>query len=86
MVDLTGTYYYNEQKRNKYEVSSENEECLMNDDMKLRNHKKSLIGEVAYTKKNGLSTISIGYKATLSSSLSTISNIFSAAKEYKYHS
>lgn len=85
-MDLTGTYYYNEQKRKKYEVSSENEECLMNDDMKLRNRKKSLIGEVAYTKKKGLSTISIGYKVTLASSLSTISNIFSGVNEYKYHS
>ena len=86
VLDLMGTYYYNKQRRTKEEMVAESAKCLMNDLMNLRNHKKSLIGEVAYSKKKGLCTFSLGYKATLASSLSTISNVFSGDNEYKYHS
>lgn len=85
-IDLTGTYYHNKQNRDKQEFSANNEENTLTDNMKLRNHKESLIGEIAYTKKKHMGTLSLGYKMTLASSRSTISNIISEGDEYKYKS
>lgn len=84
VVDLTGTYYSNRQTRKKNETM--NEEDLLSDNMYLKNHKESLIGEISYTKKQGFETISLGYKVTLASSRSMIENYFSAGGEYNYHS
>lgn len=86
IMDLTGTYYRNKQERNKQEVANDNHDLLLSDDMRLLNHKRSMIGELAYTKKTGLETISLGYKASLASSNSTISNVLSEEGEYKYQS
>lgn len=84
VVNLTGIYYCNRQTRNKQE--SMHEENLLSDNMRLKNHKESLIGEISYTKKQGFETISLGYKATLASSRSMIENYFSVGNEYSYHS
>lgn len=86
ILDLTGTYYHNKQERNKEERVADSQNLLLFDDMHLQNNKKSIIGELAYTKKKGLSILSLGYKTSLSSSNSTISNILSENKDYCYHS
>lgn len=85
-IDVLGTYYHNNQKKLNREKDAESGDTTLEDNMSLRNDKKSLIGEIAYTKAWGLHTLSIGYKGTWASSNSTISNYLSNGKEYEYES
>lgn len=84
--DLVGTYYHNKQKNLSRETDTKSGNITMEDDMNLRNDKKSLIGEVAYSKTWGARVLSIGYKGVLASSNSTISNYLSNGEKYDYHS
>lgn len=84
-LDVVGTYYHNKQKKTNRETDTKSGEITLEDFMNLRNNKKSLIGELAYTKTWGLRMLSIGYKGTLASSNSTISNYLSDGKSYEYN-
>lgn len=86
VIDLTGTYYRNKQRQYKHEGNDNGNATIWEDNMDLKNHKQSMIGEIAYTKKQGLGTISAGYKFTLASSRSTIRNVLSNGDEYMYKS
>ena len=82
-VDVVGTYFNNHQDDNNMEYDDEGNN-LLDDKMRQHNHKYSLIGEVAYTKTLGKSTLSVGYKATLAKSDFTISNVLSDYESYEY--
>lgn len=85
-LDVVGTYYHNKQKTSNHEFEAENNQTTLEDRMDLKNQKKSLIGEIAYTKTRGTSILSLGYKSTLASSHSTISNYLSDRVPYDYKS
>lgn len=93
-VDLLGTYYHNNDHAvNRQTVlpvmpdgQTGTEEMLLDDDMRQKNDKYSIIAEGAYTKKMKGIDLSAGYKMTLAKSDYRISNVFSDYKEYSYHS
>lgn len=96
-VDVLGTYYHNSQNdHNKQWTTSAQQEpptggqggraMLIDDDMRAKNDKISLIGEVAYTKSWGMTNLSLGYKATLAKSDYKIRNMLSDYNEYAYTS
>ena len=95
-VDVLGTYYHNSQNdHNKQQTTSAQPESptegqggavLFDDDMRAKNDKVSLIGEVAYTKSWGTTNLSFGYKATLAKSDYKIRNMLSDYNEYAYTS
>ena len=95
-VDVLGTYFHNSQNdHNKQWTSSSQEEpttggqeeaILFDDDMRAKNDKLSLIGELAYTKSWGSTNLSLGYKATLAKSDYKIRNMLSDYNEYAYTS
>ena len=95
-VDVLGTYYHNSQNdHNKQWTTSYQEEptiggqwetILFDDDMRAKNDKHSLIGELAYTKSWGSTNLSLGYKATLAKSDYKIRNMLSDYNEYAYTS
>ena len=95
-VDVLGTYYHNSQNdHNKQWTTSSQEEpttggqgeaILFDDDMRAKNDKLSLIGELAYTKSWGSTNLSLGYKATLAKSDYKIRNMLSDYNEYAYTS
>ena len=95
-VDVLGTYFHNSQNdHNKQWTSSSQEEpttggqeeaILFDDDMRAKNDKHSLIGELAYTKSWGSTNLSLGYKATLAKSDYKIRNMLSDYNEYAYTS
>ena len=83
-VDVLGTYYHNSQNdHNKQWTTSA---MLIDDDMRAKNDKISLIGELAYTKSWGMTNLSLGYKATLAKSDYKIRNMLSDYNEYAYTS
>ena len=84
-VDVLGTYFHNSQNdHNRQETEAE--ELLFDDDMRAKNDKISLIGELAYTKNWGKTNLSLGYKATLAKSDYKIRNMLSDYNEYAYTS
>ena len=96
-VDVLGTYYHNSQNdHNKQWTTSAQQESptvgqlgaamLIDDDMRAKNDKLSLIGELAYTKSWGMTNLSLGYKATLAKSDYKIRNMLSGYIEYAYTS
>ncbi|MDY4628663.1 MAG: hypothetical protein SO440_07140 [Prevotella sp.] len=95
-VDVLGTYFHNSQNdHNKQWTTSYQEEpitggqgeaILFDDDMRAKNDKLSLIGELAYTKSWGSTNLSLGYKATLAKSDYKIRNMLSDYNEYAYTS
>ena len=95
-VDVLGTYYHNSQNdHNKQWITSAEPEAptvgqmgtvLFDDDMRAKNDKLSLIGELAYTKSWGSTNLSLGYKATLAKSDYKIRNMLSDYNEYAYTS
>ena len=96
-VDVLGTYYHNSQNdHNKQWTTSAQQESptvgqlgaamLIDDDMRAKNDKLSLIGELAYTKSWGMTNLSLGYKATLAKSDYKIRNMLSDYNEYAYTS
>ena len=95
-VDVLGTYFHNSQNdHNKQWTTSFQEEpttggqegtVLFDDDMRAKNDKLSLIGELAYTKSWGSTNLSLGYKATLAKSDYKIRNMLSDYNEYAYTS
>ena len=95
-VDVLGTYFHNSQNdHNKQWTISYQEESitggqgeaiLFDDDMRAKNDKLSLIGELAYTKSWGSTNLSLGYKATLAKSDYKIRNMLSDYNEYAYTS
>ena len=95
-VDVLGTYFHNSQNdHNKQWITSAEPEAptvgqkgtvLFDDDMRAKNDKLSLIGELAYTKSWGSTNLSLGYKATLAKSDYKIRNMLSDYNEYAYTS
>lgn len=85
-LNVVGTYYHNKQKKMNRETEANDGNITLEDHMNLNNNKKSLISEIAYNKMWGLRSLSIGYKSTLASSESTISNYLSAGNPYEYNS
>ena len=84
-VDVLGTYFHNSQNDHNRQWT-EAEELLFDDDMRAKNDKISLIGELAYTKNWGKTNLSLGYKATLAKSDYKIRNMLSDYNEYAYTS
>lgn len=85
-LNVVGTYYHNKQEKMNREKEVGDGNITLEDHMHLSNNKKSLIGELAYNKMWGVRSLSIGYKGTLASSESTISNYLSAGNPYEYNS
>lgn len=86
IFDLTGTLYHNKQDKDNLETAVNDQQVFINDNMHLENNKKSLIGELAYTKQWNNWSLSAGYKGTLALSSSTIRNFLSAEDPYRYTS
>ena len=84
VADVVGTYFHNKQGNDNHQFDENNAE-LLNDNMRQRNNKYSVIGEVVYTKDWGKRQFSAGYKATLAKSDFEISNVLSAYSSYSYH-
>ncbi|MCQ7926313.1 hypothetical protein NP234_24320, partial [Salmonella enterica] len=60
---------------------------IVDDHMRQRTDKRSLIAEAAYTLQfNALTSLSFGYKATLARSSSTVSNVLSGGRDFDYAS
>lgn len=85
-LNVVGTYYHNNQEKMNRETAVADNSPSLIDEMSLHNNKKSLISEITYNKTWGISSLNIGYKSTLASSQSTISNYFSEGKSYEYNS
>jgi len=89
-IDVLGTYYHNKQSNhNRQWIAGETPAAgdeLIDDDMRSKNNKYSLIGEAAYTKSWKKASLSLGYKATLARSDYMIRNMLSGYEEYSYTS
>ena len=85
-IDLVGTYYHNSSNIWDEEISVSNGEIWLSDDQEQQNNKYSFIGELAYTKKWGRNSLSLGYRGTFGRSNATISNVLSDYKDYEYSS
>lgn len=86
VFDIVGTYFHNKQEKTNRESDVSKKEITLDDQMKLRSNNTSLIGEIAYTKTWGVHSLNFGYKTTLASSSSTISNYISGNQAYDYKS
>lgn len=84
VADVVGTYFHNKQGNDNHQFD-ENDAEVLYDDMRQRNNKYSIIGELAYTKAWGKKQFSAGYKATLAKSDFEISNVLSDYAAYDYH-
>lgn len=82
-LDVVGTYFNNRENHDNRQQDEAGKE-LLSDQMRQHNHKYSLIGEAAYTKRWENINLSLGYKATLAKSDFTISNVVSGYKDYDY--
>ena len=85
-VDVVGTYYHNSQNDHNRQWTENVNEVLIDDDMRAKNNKYSVIGELAYAKSWGTTNLSLGYKATLAKSDYKIRNMLSNYDEYAYTS
>jgi len=85
-IDLVGTYYHNSNKNWDEERSVSDGEIWLSDNQEQQNNKYSFIGELAYTKKWGKSSLSLGYRGSFGRSNATISNVLSDYKNYEYSS
>ena len=85
-IDLVGTYYHNNSKNWDEERAVTDGEIWLADNQEQQNSKYSFIGELAYTKKWGKSSLSLGYRGSFGRSNATISNVLSDYKEYEYSS
>lgn len=83
-IDFTGTYLYNKQKNNEEETDSTLENSQFSDIMQQRLNRFSLIGEVNYMWKQGVSSVNLGYKASWAHDKSTLSNLLSSYISEKY--
>jgi hypothetical protein len=84
-LDILGTYYHNRQENINNQKDDTGKE-LLDDDMKQRNSKYSVITELVYTHGWRNVSLGVGYKGTLAKSFYHISNVLSDYKEYLYHS
>lgn len=84
-LDVVGTYFHNTQFNHNRQQTTGGEE-LIDDNMRSKNDKYSVIGEVAYTKNWEGLNLSLGYKATLAKSDYKIRNVLSNYSEYGYAS
>lgn len=84
MFDLVGTWYHNKQNNDNHQWDEAYTD-LLNDHMRQRSNKYSLIGEAAYTKTWEKAKLSLGYKATLAKSNYKLSNVLSNYNEFKSH-
>ena len=85
-IDLVGTYYHNSSKNWKEERAVSDGEIWLADNQEQQNNKYSFIGELAYTKKWGKNSLSLGYRGSFGRSNATISNVLSDYKDYEYSS
>ncbi len=85
-IDLVGTYYHNSSRKWDEERSVSGGEIWLSDNQEQQNNKYSFIGELAYTKKWGKSSLSLGYRGSFGRSNATISNVLSDYKDYEYSS
>ena len=85
-ADLTFTYY-----RNNYEYDTEKHyladgSTLLDDQQRQKSDKRSIIGEVAYTKQWNQHSLRAGYRSSFGKSTATLSNILSDYADYTYSS
>ena len=85
-IDLVGTYYHNSRKNWDEERALSDGEIWLSDNQEQQNNKYSFIGELAYAKRWGKSSLSLGYRGTFGRSNATISNMLSNYREYEYSS
>ena len=85
-IDLVGTYYHNSSRKWDEERAVSGGEIWLSDNQEQQNNKYSFIGELAYTKKWGKSSLSLGYRGSFGRSNATISNVLSDYKDYEYSS
>lgn len=74
--NIVGTLFHTSVKNNMYEYLNLTHNQTLKDEMKLLNQKQSLIAEVAYTKKFGLTNWNSGYKLDINRLNSDINNLF----------
>ena len=85
-VDLVGTYYHNSSKAWDEQWAVSDGAIWLKDNQEQKNDKYSFIGELAYAKKWGERTLSLGYRVSLGRSKATISNVLSDYSAYDYSS
>ena len=85
-IDLVGTYYHNSSNNWDEEISVSDGKIWLSDNQEQQNNKYSFIGELAYTKKWGKNSLSLGYRGMFGRSNATISNVLSDYKSYEYSS
>jgi hypothetical protein len=74
-ANIVGTMFRTSVEDNAYEYLQPSQEQTLKDEMKLENRKQSIIGEVAYTKKFGLTGWNLGYRLDASWLDSDINNL-----------
>ena len=74
-ANIVGTMFRTSVEDNAYEYMQPSQEQTLKDEMKLENRKQSIIGEVAYTKKFGLTGWNSGYRLDASWLDSDINNL-----------
>ena len=85
-IDLVGTYYHSKSLNEKEKNNLSNGEILLADVVNQKNDKHSFIGELAYTKKWTVNSLSLGYRGSFGRSKATISNVLSNYQDYGYTS
>ena len=85
-INLVGTYYRNKQEKVNREFELPEQFVSLNDSMNQQNRKRSLIGELAYTKSWGKGALNLGYRMELATSNLVISNFLSGNESYDYRS
>lgn len=84
--NIVATYYNNKLNSNIIEIFDTLNTSTYNDIMKRSSSKKSIIGEVFYSKKKGLNSFSIGYKGALSHSVAIGENLLTNSLPTKHSS
>lgn len=85
-VDLTLTYFHN-----RYELDNDKQRLgdgssLLYDHQRQTSNKRSIGGEVAYTKEWGTTSLQTGYRFSYGKSKATLSNVLSDFQDYRYSS
>lgn len=86
-ANVVYTYYHNNQQHdNRQWAGSSEDNMFLDDNMLLTNDKHSVIGEAIYTRSGTRNSLNVGYKGTVGSSQSAISNHLTSNRRYDYHS
>lgn len=86
LFNIVGTIYRSSQDKTNEETGVNNENFYFNDEMKLKNSKESIIGELYYTKKHKCLDFNLGYQGNYFTSRSILNNYLSERENVQYTS